>query len=77
MALHTERQAEVHGALSQLPDNMRLVLSLFYIEQWTAQQISDFLSLPLTTVHWRLHSGRKQMRHLLEKLEENYGCEKR
>lgn len=77
MLLHAERQAQVHGALSKLPDDMRLVMSLFYIEQWTAQQIAEFLALPLTTIHWRLHSGRKQMRHLLEKLEENYGFEKR
>jgi RNA polymerase sigma-70 factor, ECF subfamily len=77
MLLHSERQTLVQGALSDLPDGMRLVMSLFYIEQWTAQQIAEFLSLPLTTIHWRLHSGRKQMRHLLEKLEENYGIEKR
>ncbi len=77
MLLHAERQADVQNALLNLPEGMRLVMSLFYIEQWTAQQIAEFLGHPLTTIHWRLHSGRKQMRRLLKHLEENYGNEKR
>jgi len=70
--LLTEMQAAVRSVLCDLPPEMQIVLQLFYYEQWTATRIAEFLSLPLTTVKWRLHAGRTRLyRHLSALLEEN------
>ncbi len=62
------RRAE-HTALSlqvdALPAELRTVLHLFYFEEWPVKRIADFLSLPVTTVKWRLHEGRNRMRRSL------------
>jgi RNA polymerase sigma-70 factor (ECF subfamily) len=58
-ALRNALQREVDAALDRLPEAYRLALRLHYLEEWTAPQIAEFLSLPLTTVKWRLHHGRK------------------
>jgi RNA polymerase sigma-70 factor (ECF subfamily) len=67
-------QAEVSDALAQLPPEYSLVLQLRYVEEWRVGRIADFLSLPITTVKWRLHHGRELMRRrLTEHLEEHDG----
>jgi RNA polymerase sigma-70 factor (ECF subfamily) len=69
---HSEQREEIRSGLDTLPEETRLVLHLYYIEEWTAPRIADFLSLPLTTIRWRLHSGLKQLRRRLSELfEEN------
>jgi len=70
-------QAEVSDALAhalaQLPPEYSLVLQLRYVEEWRVERIADFLSLPITTVKWRLHHGRGLMRRrLTEHLEEDF-----
>lgn len=71
--LTSEEFAKVHTGLNGLPPEQRIVLQLYYLEEWTAPRIAEFLSLPLTTVRWRLHSGLKRLRHRLsEIIEENY-----
>ncbi len=73
LAVHPEAEltrralgAEVRGALARLPDELQEVLKLRYWEEWPVRRIADFLSLPVTTVKWRLHQGRKLLRRHLE-----------
>ncbi|HZO87444.1 MAG TPA: sigma-70 family RNA polymerase sigma factor [Chthonomonadaceae bacterium] len=69
--LRSESQASVCALLDELAPELQIVLHLFYYEQWPAVRIAEFLSLPLTTVKWRLRSGREQLRRrLVESLEE-------
>lgn len=77
-----ERQEVVRTVLRDLTPEIQRVIYLFYYEQWTAARIAQFLSLPLTTVKWRLHAGRKQVSgRIHELLEEVHdvgpGCEQR
>ena len=58
--LKAENEAGIRTALARLAPPHQIVLQLFYYEQWPASRIADFLSLPLTTVKWRLREGRKQ-----------------
>jgi RNA polymerase sigma-70 factor, ECF subfamily len=58
-------RAWIPGALRSLPDTHRIVMELRYFEEWTVSRIGEFLSLPVTTVKWRLHSGREMMRRYL------------
>ncbi len=66
-------QAAVSDALARLQPEYRIVLQLRYVEEWRVGRIADFLSLPITTVKWRLHHGRGLMRRQLTRYsEEDY-----
>lgn len=69
-----ERQHErdcVGEALTSLPPEWQLPLQLHYYEEWPVARIAAFLSLPLTTVKWRMHQGRLRLRQMLTEPEEN------
>ncbi len=57
--------SSVLRAMEALPEEVRLVMELRYCEEWSITAIASFLSLPLTTVKWRLHTGRKTLRRIL------------
>jgi len=61
MVLQTERQEAIRTLLATLSPECQIVLQLFYYEQWPAVRIAAFLSLPLTTIKWRLRYGRQQL----------------
>lgn len=77
--LAAENEREIGEALNELPLPIRLVMKLYYYEQWDVAQICEFLSLTRTTVKWRLHSGRqkmaKQLNDILEEEEKRCGQE--
>lgn len=60
-------------SMKDLSADIQAVLELYYFQEWSVREISEFLDLPATTVKWRLHSGRKELRdaltHSLEKLK--------
>jgi len=62
---------KVRCALKQLPREVLPVVELYYFDHWPVRQIAGFLGLPETTVKWRLHAGRKQLRALLPEPENN------
>ncbi len=67
---HKGIRNEVSCAIEDLPEDQRIVAELFYLEEWSTHQIGEFLSLPVTTVKWRLHVARKSLRpRLAESLE--------
>ena len=53
---------ELHEAVLALPVNLRIPLVLHYAEGYSVKEVADMLQLPETTVQWRLHSARKQIR---------------
>ncbi len=59
--LKKERDTAIRGLVAALPEGVQMVLQLYYSEQWSVAQISEFLSVSQTTVKWRLHSGRKRV----------------
>lgn len=58
----------VQAALRSLPANNRVVLSLFYINGYTCDEIGKFLSVPASTVKGRLRAGRARLRRRLAPL---------
>jgi len=56
------RSEAVRCAVSRLPEEIRPIVELYYIEDWDVRQIAGFMALPATTVKWRLHSGRNLLR---------------
>lgn len=72
LAAPTEELAEdVLLAINALPDDLRPITELYFLEEWSAPEIADFLDLPLTTVKWRLHTARKQLSPRLARTLEN------
>jgi RNA polymerase sigma-70 factor (ECF subfamily) len=66
-----QRRLELTEALVAMNPDYRIVLLLRYGEQWPIAQIAAFLSLPTTTVNWRLHYARKVLKQMLLHGEEN------
>ena len=61
-AEHNERVRLLSAILSPLPSEQRNVFILFELEEWTGQEISETLALPLGTVYSRLELARKAFR---------------
>ena len=63
-----ERLNIVRQAVSSLPEDLRQVVVMKEFEDMTFQEISDTLSLPLSTVKSRLYTALKQLRAKLERV---------
>lgn len=55
-------QQELAQALATLPENQRLVVTLFYSEGYSYQEIADFLEAPLSTIKKRLFDARHKLK---------------
>lgn len=60
------RMPALHAALAQLPEDRKVLLSLFYLEQLSVDQIAIALDLPAGTVKSRLFYSRRKLREVLE-----------
>jgi RNA polymerase sigma-70 factor (ECF subfamily) len=60
--LDAERVGE---ALETLPDEYRAVATLYFIDDFSYQQIADMLDCPVGTVRSRLHRGRRMLQKAL------------
>jgi RNA polymerase sigma-70 factor (ECF subfamily) len=60
--LGTER---VVAAIERLPEEYRVVSTLYFMEDFSYQEISRVLECPVGTVRSRLHRGRKMLQKAL------------
>lgn len=70
--LDDERSRAVRCAIQALQPEVRDVVELYYLHEWPVKRISEFFLLPQTTVKWRLHTGREQLRRRLSRSLEEY-----
>jgi RNA polymerase sigma-70 factor (ECF subfamily) len=63
-----ELRERVQAALSALPERQRLILQLFELDGYSAQEISDMLGISAGTVRWHAHEARNAMRSALGSL---------
>ena len=54
--------AELVEGLDQLPAEYRLVMRMKWLDEMTLEQISAYSGLPVSTVKWRLHEGKKRLK---------------
>jgi len=59
-------QSSVHNALTQLPDDYRIVLLLRDIEGYDTGEVADLLEITTSNVKTRLHRARSALKKLLE-----------
>jgi RNA polymerase sigma-70 factor (ECF subfamily) len=60
------RMDETISVLQTLDPKYRVVLYLHYYEQYTTQEISKLLKIPMGTVSTRLKRGRDQLKLLMK-----------
>lgn len=53
---------KVLAAIKALPENERLVTTLFYVDGYTQADIGEFLEVPVSTVNKRLYSARQRLK---------------
>lgn len=60
------RDEALHSAVMQLPEKLRLTVTLYYIDGFSMRETAHILHCPEGTVKQRLHRARTALRILLE-----------
>jgi len=60
-----ERRTRVQAAIEALPDKYRLIVTLYYLQDQSYQEIAATLGLPLGTVKTHLYRARGRLKGLL------------
>lgn len=61
---------EIRNALDEMPANYALALRLHFLDETPHKRIAAFLGVPVSTVKWRVHKGKKLLRKQIELLRE-------
>ncbi|MGH7525961.1 MAG: sigma-70 family RNA polymerase sigma factor [Gemmatimonadales bacterium] len=64
---------QVAEALDALPAEYRVVATLYFIDDFSYQQIADVVGCPVGTVRSRLHRGRRMLQKALWQIAEERG----
>jgi RNA polymerase sigma factor (sigma-70 family) len=71
MLERTDRQRYVHLALSRLNDADRTALTLFYMQEFSLEEIAEIMSMQPNTVKVRIHRARQrvadELKNILQK----------
>jgi RNA polymerase sigma factor (sigma-70 family) len=65
LSCYRETIAHVHAALSDLPEKLRQVLQLYYVEGKTCREIAEETNTPKGTIQYRLSQARRRLRDCL------------
>ena len=60
-------QQAIRDAIQELPTDYQAVIELYYWAEMPQKRMAEFLSLPLTTVKWRLHKAKELLKTTLER----------
>ena len=63
-----ERDEEMIKALDSLPPDYAMPLRLHFLDDMPQNRIAAFMGVPLSTVKWRIHQGKKLLRTKLESM---------
>lgn len=64
-----ERDALMNSAVDSLPMDYAMPIRLHYFDDMPLKRIAAFMGLPLSTIKWRIHHGKKLLRTRLEDAE--------
>lgn len=64
--ISNEKVKMVRMAVNKLPEKLKIVVLLFYMEELSTAQIAEVMKVPIGTVLSRLHRGRELLRKELE-----------
>lgn len=63
-------EEDLYFAVAKLPKKYRAVIHLFYYEDLSVKEISQYLKIKETTVKSQLHRAREMLRNILERGDE-------
>ena len=63
-----ERDEAMIKALDSLPSDYAMPLRLHFLDDMPQNRIAAFMGIPLSTVKWRIHHGKKLLRTKLESM---------
>lgn len=66
LTFETPESETLFDTVMKLPEKYRIVLHLFYYEDYTTQEISDILHLSVSNVKTRLSRGRALLKETLK-----------
>ena len=66
------QQMDVQVMLAQLPEHYRQVVTLFYMEQKSYDEVAAMLDVPIGTVKTHLHRAKKELMRLNVRRKEDY-----
>lgn len=66
-------EEHVRDAISALPEEFRVVAALYFVEDFSYEEIALVLNKPVGTVRSRLHRGRKMLQKALWQVAEDEG----
>ncbi len=64
---------QVIGALDSLPEEYRVVATLYFVNDLSYEAIASSLEIPIGTVRSRLHRGRRMLQRALWRLAQDHG----
>lgn len=63
----------VEAAIAALPEEYRVAASLYFVQDFSYQEIADVIGVPVGTVRSRLHRGRRLLQKVLWSIAEERG----
>lgn len=61
-------------SIARLPEDQRMMVTMYYLDDWSYREIADVLDLPQTTIKTRLHRARRRLkRDLLQRFATETG----
>jgi RNA polymerase sigma-70 factor, ECF subfamily len=64
---------QVAAAIAALPEEYRIVAALYFVEEFSYQEIADIVACHVGTVRSRLHRGRRMLQRALWRVAEDQG----
>lgn len=71
LTFESEEASDVLEKVMSLPEKYRVLIHLFYYEDYSIKEISKIMKLTESTVKTRLHRGRKELKKLLKEVWED------
>jgi len=65
-AIHRVEAESLIASLRELPEELAVPIALQCEEDWSLARIAEFVGVPVSTIKWRMHEGRKRLRDLHE-----------
>ncbi|MFC1735033.1 RNA polymerase sigma factor [Candidatus Hydrogenedentota bacterium] len=66
-----EKICDLRRAMLKLPEGERMVVSLYYMSEYSQKEVAEFIGVPVSTVNNRLYSARKRLKERLHTMAEN------
>jgi len=62
-----ETKAVIRGAINNLPEHYRMILTLFYLEELRYEEICEMTKLPMGTIKTQLYRARAMLQKIISK----------